>query len=144
MPSRDIPPFFLLFWLARALVAVVRGVTEADVGQRVSIQGYSCGGILRFFGEHKSKHLPRCGVELDKPLGRNNGTVDGHKYFKCKEKHGILVAPGKVFVPDVDNRSSQPTITAPEQPAKVERGEGLRVLSVCLRGSRGGWQVWQV
>ena len=51
-------------------------IGPSDVGKRVSVQGYSCGGVLRFYGDHKSKQGKRCGVELDAPQGKNNGTVD--------------------------------------------------------------------
>jgi hypothetical protein len=40
----------------------------------------------------------RCGVELDRPIGLNNGTVDSHCYFKCTEKHGVLVVASKVWL----------------------------------------------
>ena len=44
----------------------------------------------------------RCGVELDKPIGKNNGTIKNHKYFTCKEKHGVLVVPWKItFLDDI-------------------------------------------
>ena len=74
------------------------GVSEADVGKRVAVQGYGCKGVLRFYGPHVKKKADRCGVELDEPLGKNNGTVDGHQYFSCPHKHGVLCAPGKVTV----------------------------------------------
>jgi serine/threonine protein kinase len=51
-------------------------VSPADVGKRVTVQGYSCEGVLRFYGDHKRKLSKRCGVELDAPQGKNNGTVD--------------------------------------------------------------------
>lgn len=35
-------------------------------------------------------------IELDQPLGRNDGTVDGHFYCQLKPKHGIFVRPIKV------------------------------------------------
>jgi len=41
---------------------------------------------------------PRCGVELDLPLGKNSGTVQGTAYFSCKDKHGILIMPERVTV----------------------------------------------
>ncbi len=44
------------------------------VGRRVSVKGYG-DGTLRFYGPHKVDGFPRCGIELDKPLGKNNGTV---------------------------------------------------------------------
>ena len=44
----------------------------------------------------------RCGVELDEAIGKNNGTINNHKYFTCKENHGVLVAPWKItFLDDV-------------------------------------------
>jgi hypothetical protein len=30
-------------------------------------------------------------------LGKNNGTVKGVKYFKCKEKHGVFVKREKII-----------------------------------------------
>eukprot|EP00051_Salpingoeca_urceolata_P024587 m.433669 g.433669 ORF g.433669 m.433669 type:complete len:2065 (-) comp20251_c1_seq2:318-6512(-) len=71
-------------------------VTADDIGQRVTVEGYGCGGTLRFFGKHAIQPGLRCGVELDLPEGRNNGTVSGHKYFECQENHGLLCAPRKV------------------------------------------------
>ena len=56
-------------------------VSRADVGKRVRIEGYSCSGTLQYFGPHNTKEGDRCGVVLEKPLGKNNGTVKGHK---CK------------------------------------------------------------
>jgi hypothetical protein len=37
-------------------------------------------------------------VELDQPIGLNNGTVDNHCYFACKDKHGVLVVSSKVWL----------------------------------------------
>lgn len=39
----------------------------------------------------------RCGVELDEPVGLNNGTVGGHTYFTAQPNHGVLVDPRKVL-----------------------------------------------
>eukprot|EP00049_Salpingoeca_infusionum_P012931 m.240367 g.240367 ORF g.240367 m.240367 type:complete len:1931 (+) comp15309_c2_seq1:504-6296(+) len=74
----------------------IETIKESDVGKRVIVQGYDCGGVLRFVGLHKVKQIERCGVELDEPLGKNNGTVNGHVYFQCPDNHGVLCAPGKV------------------------------------------------
>ena len=66
------------------------------MGKRVRVQGYACGGVLRFYGRHATKNIPRCGGELGEPVGKNDGTVGGHTYFKCADSRGVLVAPSKV------------------------------------------------
>ncbi|PWN51530.1 hypothetical protein IE53DRAFT_378882 [Violaceomyces palustris] len=50
------------------------------------------------------------GVELDHPNGKNNGVVQGKRYFECREGHGVFV------------RSSQVHVLAPED----EFGESLQ------------------
>lgn len=70
---------------------------KADIGKRVTVQGYEgVTGTIRFVGKHVVEKTLRVGVELDKPVGKSNGTVKGHSYFECSPKHGILIKPGKV------------------------------------------------
>jgi len=73
-----------------------RPVDESCLGARVYVQGYGM-GVLRFYGRHQdpAKGI-RAGVEMDLPVGRNNGTVGGYAYFICEPKHGVLVAARKV------------------------------------------------
>lgn len=41
------------------------------------------------------------GVELDEPVGRNDGTVNGTRVFACKgEKYGVFVRAERVEVGD--------------------------------------------
>ena len=37
------------------------------------------------------------GVELDKAMGKNDGSVDGTVYFTCAPRHGVFVRPDKVW-----------------------------------------------
>jgi hypothetical protein len=55
--------------------AARQAMTASDIGQQVSVQGYSCGGVLRFLGPHHERSTVRCGVELDEAIGKNDGTV---------------------------------------------------------------------
>ena len=36
------------------------------------------------------------GVVLDKAQGKNNGTVQGKRYFQCEDNHGIFVRQSQV------------------------------------------------
>ncbi len=53
-------------------------------------------GTVRFHGETKFASGLWYGVELDKPQGKNGGSVQGVRYFKCPEKHGIFATGSKV------------------------------------------------
>ena len=59
-------------------------------------------GAVRFVGE--VSELPGegvvwVGVEVDEPVGRNDGTVKGRRVFECKgEKFGVFVRVEKVEV----------------------------------------------
>ena len=53
---------------------------------------------MLFCGEiHLKKGKKLYGIHLDKPLGKNNGVVDGKKYFgPVKDLHGVFVPMSKV------------------------------------------------
>ena len=68
------------------------------IGRRVEIDGYG-EGVITFVGLHVVNCLPRIGVDLDLPVGINDGTVGGHVYFTCKKLHGILTDPSLGMIP---------------------------------------------
>ena len=49
---------------------------ELTVGAEVMVEGY-CKGVVRYIGPHATKDddVIRIGVELEKPVGNNDGTV---------------------------------------------------------------------
>ncbi|XP_061102152.1 CAP-Gly domain-containing linker protein 4-like isoform X3 [Conger conger] len=69
--------------------------SEVRLGERVLVVGQRT-GVVRFYG--KTSFAPGfwLGVELDKPSGKNNGSVGGVQYFSCPPKHGVFAPPSRV------------------------------------------------
>lgn len=53
-------------------------------------------GTVRFFGATSFSPGKWVGIELFERDGKNDGTVQGVKYFTCKPSHGIFVKPSQV------------------------------------------------
>jgi hypothetical protein len=88
---------------------------ELAVGERVFVKGY-CEGTIRFIGDHKSDETKgvRVLVELDEPLGKNNGIVADQVYVEGStfgENSCVLTTPKKIYK------------EGDERPAE-EKGEG--------------------
>lgn len=90
-----------------SFTSVIDNVFDQDsIGKRVVVDGYDSIGTIAFVGTHHIDTHPRIGIVLDSGIGRNDGSVKGHKYFECEKGHGILVVPYKVhLVDDVENNS---------------------------------------
>ncbi len=53
-------------------------------------------GRIRFCGETRFAGGVWFGIELDKPNGRNDGSVQGVQYFQCPARHGIFATSSKL------------------------------------------------
>ncbi|RYH31345.1 hypothetical protein EON65_02880 [archaeon] len=62
-------------------------------------------GTVRFVGPTTFAAGMWIGVELDQPVGKNNGSVQGHYYFNCSMNYGIFVKEEYV-TPLLQNNSS--------------------------------------
>mmetsp|Transcript_37434 Transcript_37434/g.98171 ORF Transcript_37434/g.98171 Transcript_37434/m.98171 type:complete len:236 (-) Transcript_37434:93-800(-) len=79
-----------------------------SVGAQVDVlrqKGKVCNsGTVRFVGQTKFGDTSAMwvGVELDTADGKNDGSVEGVRYFDCAPSHGLFVRPNQVVAPWVE------------------------------------------
>ena len=55
-------------------------------------------GKIEFVGETLFKpDVIWVGINYDEAVGKNDGSVDGHRYFNAESEHGAFVRPVSVF-----------------------------------------------
>ncbi|KAG7691536.1 hypothetical protein KL951_005373 [Ogataea haglerorum] len=56
-------------------------------------------GVIKFVGKVDEIDNGKCiwvGVELELPLGKNDGSLKGKRFFDCEKNHGCFVKPSKI------------------------------------------------
>lgn len=77
----------------------VEEAKEIEVGNRCRINPGDRRGVVRFVGKMVTFHPGwYVGVELDEPLGKNDGSHGGRRYFECPANRGIFLRPNAVEV----------------------------------------------
>lgn len=108
---------------AKEMAELRRLKDEDDINRKGIVVGLRCRvgrddsrrGIVRFVGEvrglggEKEEGCKWVGVELDEPVGRNDGSAkieaeggaqETRRVFECKDKFGVFVRPEKVEAGD--------------------------------------------
>ncbi len=77
-----------------------------SVGMRAQLVGVpgEPRGEIAFVGEVAFQAGMWIGVKLDEPVGKNDGSVKGKRYFTTRDKYGIFCRPSKVSVGDYPER----------------------------------------
>ncbi|EGZ06376.1 hypothetical protein PHYSODRAFT_249237 [Phytophthora sojae] len=65
------------------------------IGSKVCINGKHA-GVVKFKGHVHYAKGEFVGVELSSPIGKNDGSIKGVRYFECSPSHGLMVRPNDV------------------------------------------------
>jgi len=72
---------------------------DISVGRRVILPTKNnAPGVIQFLGETEFAKGIWVGIELDNPVGKNNGKVASTKYFTAGPNHGIFVRPDSLLL----------------------------------------------
>ncbi|KAM9717283.1 dynactin subunit 1-like isoform 3-T3 [Menidia menidia] len=82
------------------------------IGSIVEVTGKGQRGTVAYIGATLFASGKWVGVILDEPKGKNDGTVQGKRYFTCEENHGIFVRQSQIQV--VEDGSSATSPDTPE------------------------------
>lgn len=73
------------------------GGRPVKVGSLVEVIGKGHRGTVAYIGNTLFASGKWVGVILEEPKGKNDGTVQGKRYFTCQENHGIFVRQSQVL-----------------------------------------------
>ncbi|KAF7731002.1 hypothetical protein EC973_001048 [Apophysomyces ossiformis] len=81
-----------------------KAASKIKVGDRCEVQmgdeAVKRRGCVRFIGETQFQPGLWVGIQYDEPMGKNDGSVQGERYFTCPPKYGGFVRPIHVTVGD--------------------------------------------
>ncbi|XP_063356127.1 dynactin subunit 1-like isoform X2 [Pelmatolapia mariae] len=110
------------------------GGRPVKVGSLVEVIGKGQRGTVAYIGTTLFASGKWVGVILDEAKGKNDGTVQGKRYFTCEENHGIFVRQSQIQLVDDGADTTSPETPEPGT-GKVPKREILEsAKSAKLRG----------
>lgn len=94
---------------------------DFQIGERIWVNGNKP-GYVQFIGGTQFAPGQWAGIVLDEPIGKNDGSVAGVRYFQCEDGRGIFTRPSKLSktsLPEKELNGSQVS-PAPEPSATSE------------------------
>ncbi|XP_034432649.1 dynactin subunit 1 isoform X12 [Hippoglossus hippoglossus] len=89
------------------------GGRPVKVGSPVEVIGKGQRGTVAYIGNTLFASGKWVGVILDEGKGKNDGTVQGKRYFTCEENHGIFVRQSQIQVVDDGADTTSPETPEP-------------------------------
>lgn len=86
------------------------------VGERVWVNGNKP-GYVQFVGGTQFAPGQWAGIVLDEPIGKNDGSVAGVRYFQCEDQRGIFTRPSKLSRTQVAEPDANGAPATPKQAA---------------------------
>ena len=123
-------------------------LSQKDLGERVLVFG-DRRGFLRYIGPTHFEAGEWCGIELDLPEGKNDGSIEGTDYFHCLPNHGLFVPspyveliknvqPKKfsLCLRDIESGSSTSSSLAETEAANFDEGRSYLQFKARHRGKK--------
>ncbi|KAJ2760369.1 hypothetical protein IWQ56_005502, partial [Coemansia nantahalensis] len=89
----------------------------------VEVQGSR--GIVQFSGTTNFAPGRWYGVELEEPLGKNDGSVQGQRYFECAPGHGVFVRSSQIKILTAATAASAAAAETPRSRSTIHGAEIL-------------------
>uniref|UniRef100_A0A3B1IM17 CAP-Gly domain-containing protein n=1 Tax=Astyanax mexicanus TaxID=7994 RepID=A0A3B1IM17_ASTMX len=107
VPTKTSPPSKPVTSPGTGTPAVNESVAEFSVGERVWVNGNKP-GYIQFIGATQFAPGQWAGIVLDEPIGKNDGSVAGVRYFQCEDLRGIFTRPSKLSRAPIPERETNP------------------------------------
>ncbi|KAE8628739.1 hypothetical protein XENTR_v10000196 [Xenopus tropicalis] len=104
------------------------------VGSRVEVIGKGYRGTVAYVGATLFATGKWVGVILDDSKGKNDGTVQGRRYFTCEENHGIFVRQSQIQVIEDGADTTSPETPEPAASKGLKKDVSETPKSSKLRG----------
>lgn len=96
------------------------GSADFQVGERVWVNANKP-GCVQFIGGTQFAPGQWAGIVLDEPIGKNDGSVAGVRYFQCEDGRGIFTRPSKLSRTDLPEKEANGGHAIPAQGATATR-----------------------
>uniref|UniRef100_A0A8C9ZHT2 Dynactin subunit 1 n=1 Tax=Sander lucioperca TaxID=283035 RepID=A0A8C9ZHT2_SANLU len=117
------------------LICILSGISDGGgrpvkVGSLVEVIGKGQHGTVAYIGNTLFASGKWVGVILDEAKGKNDGTVQGKRYFTCAENRGIFVRQSQIQLVDDGADTTSPETPEPGTGKVPKRGQDTHIQTI--------------